>query len=135
MSWGLGVGGGVFGKEFYGISEEGIETAKTTITDFANTTKKNLEDFANGINESTMANAVKGTELADALQKFVAAVKTEAYEWSTHMLSYCTALDQVKEEYVQNKTTSSSALDDNSASVSSQAEEYTYGGGSASSAS
>lgn len=135
MSIGLGVGGGVFGSEFYGISEQGIEAAKTVITDFAKATKDQLDEFADSVTESTMANAVKGTELATAIKNFVTAVKTEAYEWSTQMLAYCTALDQVKEEYTANKTSAASTLSENQSSVSSQTGEYTYGGGSASSAS
>lgn len=135
MSLGYGIGGGVFGKEFYGISEQGIEEAKNIITDFTKETKTKLDEFADGISEDTMANAVKGTELASAIKNFVAAVKTEAYEWSTHMLSYCTALDQIKSDYDTNKTSSASTLQSNESSVSSQTDEYSYSGGGASSAS
>lgn len=135
MSSGFGIGGGVFGKEFYGISEAGIDAAKTVITDFANETKAKLDEFANGISENTMAYAVKGTELASAIKNFVAAVKTEAYEWSTHMLAYCTALDQIKSDYDTNKTSSASTLQSNESSVSSQTDEYSYSGGGVSSAS
>jgi predicted transcriptional regulator of viral defense system len=135
MALGFGVGGGVFGSEFYGISETGIDAAKDTILDLSKTVKDTLDEFADGITEDTMAQAVKGTELATALKNFVEAVKKEAQEWSTHMLAYCTALDEVKEQYQTNKTEASSSLDTSSSDVSSQADEYTYSGGSASSAS
>lgn len=132
MSIGFAVGDGNFGKNFYGISETNLENVKNTIMSFQKEVERNLDNLCQEVNSGVVSGAVKGEELTSSIQAFVSAVKEEAKEWSSHINQYCTAIDEVKASYKSTQTQSASLLQENTSSVSNQAERYNYGGGSSS---
>lgn len=132
MSLGYAVGDGILGGNFYGISETNLDNLKKTIMEYQKEVEAKLDNLCQEVNAGVVSGAVKGDDLTSAIQTFVNAVKEEAKEWSTHINQYCTAIDEVKASFKTTQTQSASILQDNTSSVSSQAERYNYGGGSSS---
>lgn len=125
----IGTFNGVSGSnDFVGIDEKGMASLKNDLQSL----EKGVESIIDEITQADMNEAFKGEQFQAAVKNFIAAVRDEGKEWTSHINEYCARIDVVLESMKTSQSQLASGIDQSTKEVSSQTSQYNYGGGSTS---